>query len=161
MAVSARSYPRCPASSQQRPTSRSTYCDRLGARSRGHRLLQDPPRAATAFLSFRGRSCGDALADGRFSSADADYVWGILAGSAIGLLASSLWLLACTGPPSMRCVTNAPRTPLRFGDRAVTLATMLGARRRPHSFAPPTAGIPARWGRCRDHRGIQRRRMRC
>ena len=96
--------------------------------------------SATAFLALGDVVAAMLLQTGRFSSADADYVWGILAGSAIGLLASTMGRLYSSTFYALRDT----RTPLRFAIVRVTLATMLGAAAA--LFGPAAAGIPARWG---------------
>ena len=59
---------------------------------------------------------------GRFTHADAIYVWGVLAGSAVGLLASSLGRLYASTYYALRDT----RTPLRFAIVRVVLTTILG-----------------------------------
>ena len=77
---------------------------------------------------------------GRFTHADVIYVWGILAGSTVGLLASTLGRLYSSGFYALRDT----RTPLRFAMVRVLLTTILGY------FAalplPPLLGIEPRWG---------------
>jgi putative peptidoglycan lipid II flippase len=77
---------------------------------------------------------------GRFTQADVIYVWGILAGSTVGLLASTLGRLYASTYYALRDT----RTPLRFAILRVVLTTILG-----YLFAlplPHLLGIPARWG---------------
>jgi putative peptidoglycan lipid II flippase len=77
---------------------------------------------------------------GRFVHADALYVWGILAGSTVGLLASTLGRLYSSTYYAMRDT----RTPLRYAIIRVILTTILG-----YLCAiplPPALGIAARWG---------------
>jgi putative peptidoglycan lipid II flippase len=96
--------------------------------------------SAAAFLGL-----GDVLAamlyqSGRFKHADAVYVWAILAGSAVGLLASSLGRLYS----STFYALHDTRTPLRFAIVRVTLTIGLGLL-----FALPLPGwlgIEQRWG---------------
>jgi putative peptidoglycan lipid II flippase len=77
---------------------------------------------------------------GRFRYEDALYVWGILAGSSIGLLATTLARLYSSTYYALRDT----RTPLRYALVHVGLATVLGY------FAaivlPPLLGIPPLWG---------------
>ena len=77
---------------------------------------------------------------GRFTHADVIYVWGILAGSTVGLLASTLGRLYSSGYYALRDT----RTPLRFAIVRVILTTALGY------FAalplPRLLGIEQRWG---------------
>jgi putative peptidoglycan lipid II flippase len=96
--------------------------------------------SAVAFLVL-----GDVLAaalyqSGRFHYSDAVYVWSILAGSAIGLLASALGRLYS----STFYALLDTRTPLRFAIVRVTLTTVLG-----YLFALPLPhwiGVDQRWG---------------
>jgi putative peptidoglycan lipid II flippase len=77
---------------------------------------------------------------GRFTHADANYVWGILAGSTVGLLASTLGRLYS----STYYALKDTRTPLRYAVIRVVLTTILGylsAIPLPHWL-----GIDSRWG---------------
>ena len=77
---------------------------------------------------------------GRFTRADVMYVWGILAGSTVGLLASTLGRLYSSTYYALRDT----RTPLRFAIVRVMLTTVLG-----YIFAlplPRLLGIDVRWG---------------
>jgi putative peptidoglycan lipid II flippase len=77
---------------------------------------------------------------GRFTRADAVYVWGILAGSTVGLLASTLGRLYSSGFYALRDT----RTPLRFAIVRVVLTTALGYLAA--LPLPPLLGIEPRWG---------------
>jgi putative peptidoglycan lipid II flippase len=77
---------------------------------------------------------------GRFTQADAIYVWGILAGATVGLLAQTLGRLYSSTYYALRDT----RTPLRFAIVRVVLTTILG-----YLCAiplPPMLGIEPRWG---------------
>src|ERR1700688_2324055 len=77
---------------------------------------------------------------GRFSHADENYVWGILAGSTVGLLASTLGRLYS----STYYALKDTRTPLNFAIIRVVLTTVLG-----YLSAIPLRhrlGIAPRWG---------------
>jgi putative peptidoglycan lipid II flippase len=77
---------------------------------------------------------------GQFKHADSRYVWGILAGSTIGLLASTLGRLYA----STYYALHDTRTPLRYAIVRVTLTTVLG-----YLFAiplPPAIGLDPKWG---------------
>jgi putative peptidoglycan lipid II flippase len=77
---------------------------------------------------------------GRFLHDDVTYVWGILAGSTVGLLASTLGRLYSSGYYALRDT----RTPLRCAILRVILTTILGylaALPLPHLL-----GIGQRWG---------------
>jgi len=77
---------------------------------------------------------------GQFKHADSRYVWGILAGSTIGLLASTLGRLYA----STYYALHDTRTPLRYAIIRVALTTVLG-----YLFAiplPPAIGVDPKWG---------------
>ena len=77
---------------------------------------------------------------GRFTHDDATYVWGILAGATVGLLASTLGRLYSSTYYALRDT----RTPLRYAILRVVLTTVLGylsAIPLPHLL-----GIESRWG---------------
>ena len=96
--------------------------------------------SSMAFLAL-----GDVIAavlyqTGKFKHADANYVWAILAGSTIGLLASTLGRLYSSTYYALRDT----RTPLRYAIIRVTLTTVLG-----YLCAiplPPLLGIEPKWG---------------
>ncbi len=96
--------------------------------------------SAMAFLAI-----GDVLAaalfqSGKFTRADSVYVWGILAGSAVGLLASTLGRLYASTYYALRDT----RTPLRYAVVRVSLTTALGVL---FAFVvPPLVGIDRKWG---------------
>lgn len=96
--------------------------------------------SAMAFLTLGDVITGAVFQSGHFTRGDAVYVWGILAGSAVGLLASTLGRLYS----STYYALKDTRTPLRFAIVRVALTTLLG-----YLFAiplPPAIGIDARWG---------------
>jgi len=117
----------------------STYLrTRLGTGLRNIAFFVIP--SAAAFLAF-----GDVIAAllfqrGRFSATDSHYAWGILAGSAVGLLATTMGRLYS----STYYALHDTRTPLRFAVVRVILTTLLG-----YLFAlplPRLLGIDAHWG---------------
>jgi putative peptidoglycan lipid II flippase len=77
---------------------------------------------------------------GRFTHTDVIYVWGILAGSTVGLLASTLGRLYSSGYYALRDT----RTPLRFAIARVLLTTLLGYLAA--LPLPRLLGIEQRWG---------------
>jgi len=77
---------------------------------------------------------------GRFNHADSKYVWGILAGSTIGLLASTLGRLYA----STYYALHDTRTPLRYAVIRVVLTTGLGYLAA--IPLPAALGIDAKWG---------------
>jgi putative peptidoglycan lipid II flippase len=96
--------------------------------------------SAVAFLALGDVVAAALFETGRFSHSDAIYVWGILAGSAVGLLASTLGRLYSSTYYALRDT----RTPLRFAVLRVVLTTVLG-----YVFAIPLPrwlGIAPAWG---------------
>ncbi|MEP6572732.1 MAG: murein biosynthesis integral membrane protein MurJ [Gemmatimonadota bacterium] len=96
--------------------------------------------SAAAFLAFGGVIAGAVYQSGRFQRADSEYVWVILAGSAVGLLASTLGRLYS----STYYALHDTRTPLRYAMIRVGLTIVLGVL-----FAiplPHLLGIGSRWG---------------
>src|SRR5258706_8866153 len=96
--------------------------------------------SAMAFLALGDVLVGALLESGRFRHVDSVYVWGILAGSSVGLLASTLGRLYSSTYYALRDT----RTPLRFALIRVALTTVLG-----YLFAiplPRMLGVPQAWG---------------
>lgn len=96
--------------------------------------------SAVAFVAFGDVIAGAVLQTGRFTRDDATFVWGILAGSAIGLVASTLARLYSATLFALRDT----RSPLRYAVLRVTLTTVLGyvcAIQVPQAF-----GVDRSWG---------------
>lgn len=96
--------------------------------------------SAIAFLVLGDVIVAAIYRSGRFTQADVMYVWGILAGSAVGLLASTLGRLYS----STYYALLDTRTPLNFAIVRVVLTTALG-----YLCAlplPKVLGIDPRWG---------------
>ncbi|MDT7603083.1 MAG: putative peptidoglycan lipid flippase, partial [Acidobacteriota bacterium] len=96
--------------------------------------------SAVAFLALGDVIVGVLYQTGRFNRNDTMFVWGILAGSTVGLLASTLGRLYS----STYYALHDTRTPLRFAVVRVVLTTALG-----YLFAlplPRALGIDPRWG---------------
>jgi putative peptidoglycan lipid II flippase len=96
--------------------------------------------SVVAFLVLGGVIVAAIYQTGQFRRADVNYVWAILAGATVGLLASTLGRLYS----SVYYALRDTRTPLRFAIVRVTLTTVLG-----YLFAlplPRAFGIEARWG---------------
>jgi len=96
--------------------------------------------SSMAFLAL-----GDVIASvlyqtGKFKHEDANYVWAILAGSTVGLLASTLGRLYS----STYYALHDTRTPLRYAIVRVTLTTVLGYLCA--ISLPPAIGIDPKWG---------------
>ena len=101
--------------------------------------------SAMAFLALGDVLVGALLQTGRFTRADSVYVWGILAGSAVGLLASTLGRLYSSTYYALRDT----RSPLRFAVVRVVLTTVLG-----YLFAlplPRLLGVSHEWEIGRAH----------
>jgi putative peptidoglycan lipid II flippase len=93
-----------------------------------------------AFLALGDVIVGAIYRTGRFTQNDQTYVWGILAGATVGLLASTLGRLYSSTYYALRDT----RTPLRFAIIRVVLTTVLGyASALP---LPLLLGIAPRWG---------------
>jgi putative peptidoglycan lipid II flippase len=96
--------------------------------------------SAMAFFALGDIIAAFIYQTGRFTHHDAIYVWAILAGSAIGLLASTLGRLY----QSTYWALRDTRTPLYYAVVRVVLTAALG-----YACAlplPPLLGLEARWG---------------
>jgi putative peptidoglycan lipid II flippase len=96
--------------------------------------------SAVAFLALGDVVAATVLQTGRFRHEDSVRVWGILAGSAVGLLATTLGRLYSSAYFALRDT----RTPLRYAMLRVALTTVLG-----YLFAIPLPlrlGIDPLWG---------------
>jgi putative peptidoglycan lipid II flippase len=127
--------------------SRATGTDeavRLHVRTRLHGGLQQIAffvvPSAMAFLALGDLVAGTVLQFGRFRHQDSVYVWGILAGSAVGLLASTFARL-CS---STYWALGDTKTPLRFAIVRVALTAALGYVAA--VYVPGWIGIGTRWG---------------
>jgi putative peptidoglycan lipid II flippase len=96
--------------------------------------------SAMAFLALGDVVAGFVFQSGKFEHEDALYVWGVLAGSAVGLLASTLGRLYSSTYYALRDT----RTPLRFAVIRVALTTALGYVCA--LWLPGWLGIDRRWG---------------
>lgn len=96
--------------------------------------------SAVAFAALGDVIAAAMLQRGRFETGDAVYVWGILAGSSIGLLASTMARLYSAAHYAL----GDTRRPLRFALARLTMGAALG-----YVFAiilPPKLGLAAHWG---------------
>jgi putative peptidoglycan lipid II flippase len=112
--------------------------ERLNAGLRRIALFIVP--SAMALLAFGDVITGALFQSGRFVRADSVYLWGILAGSAVGLLASTMGRLYASTYYALRDT----RTPLRYAVIRVALTTAVG-----YLAAVPLPvwiGINPRWG---------------
>jgi putative peptidoglycan lipid II flippase len=96
--------------------------------------------SAVAFAALGQILAAALFQSGQFTRADSFYVWGILAGSAVGLLAGTMGRLYSSGFYALRDT----RTPLRFAVIRVVLTTVLGYLAA--IPLPGLLGIPSRWG---------------
>jgi putative peptidoglycan lipid II flippase len=96
--------------------------------------------SAMAFLALGGVITAALFESGRFQHADSNYVWGILAGSSVGLLASTLGRLYSSTYYALRDT----RTPLRYALVRVSLTVTLGYVCA--LWLPGWLGIETRWG---------------
>ena len=96
--------------------------------------------SAVVFLLFGDVVAAALFQTGRFRHEDALYVWGILAGSSIGLLATTLGRLYSSTYYALRDT----RTPLRYALVHVGVATGLGYVAA--ILLPPALGFDERWG---------------
>ncbi len=111
---------------------------RLGAGLRQIAFFVVP--SVAAFLVLGDVIVAAIYQSGRFVHADVIYVWGILAGSTVGLLASTLGRLYSSAYYALRDT----RTPLRFAIVRVLLTSVLGYLSAVP--LPPALGLSARWG---------------
>jgi putative peptidoglycan lipid II flippase len=96
--------------------------------------------SAVAFAALGDIVAATVLQTGRFRAQDSQYIWGILAGSAIGLLASTMARLYSV---ALYALGDAKR-PLRFACVRLFVAGALGYVCA--MWAPGWLHIPARWG---------------
>jgi len=96
--------------------------------------------SAMAFAALGDVITAAVYQTGRFGADDVRYVWGILAGSAVGLLASTLARLFAATYYALRDT----RTPLRFA--CVRLAATLALGVLFAFEVPPLLGLAPRWG---------------
>lgn len=93
-----------------------------------------------AFLFLGGVIAAALFQTGRFHGSDARWVWEILGGSTIGLLASTLGRLDSSTYYALRDT----RTPLKFAVFRIALTTVLGYFSL--MYVPRWLGIDPRWG---------------
>jgi putative peptidoglycan lipid II flippase len=96
--------------------------------------------SAVAFIALGDVIAAAIYQTGKFGHSDAVYVWSILAGCAVGLLATTLGRLYSSTFYSLRDT----RTPLRFAVIRVVLTTILGYLASQQ--LPALVGVPQRWG---------------
>ena len=123
-------------------TREEEVAERLGARLRSglRRMAFFVVPSAAVFLALGDVVASALFETGEFSRADSRYVWALLAGSAVGLLASTSGRLYSSAFYAL----HDTRTPLRFAAIrvavGVALATLLAL------YGPGRLGIAPRWG---------------
>lgn len=138
MSIAAAELPAMAGAAAADPRGAQAVRDRLMPALRRVAFLAVP--SAVAFLALGDIIAAALLQTGRFGASDARYVWGILAGSAVGLLASTLGRLYSSTFYAVR----DPRTPLNFAVVRVVLTVVLG-----YLFAiplPRLLDVPPLWG---------------
>jgi putative peptidoglycan lipid II flippase len=96
--------------------------------------------SAVGFLALGDLIAAAILQGGRFNQENSLYVWGILAGASVGLLAQTLGRLYINGYYALR----DPRSPLNFAIIRIALTTILGYICAVH--LPGWLGLPKVWG---------------
>jgi putative peptidoglycan lipid II flippase len=96
--------------------------------------------SAVAFVALGDVMAAALLQRGRFEATDALYVWGILAGSAVGLLASTMARLYSVAHYAI----GDAKKPLRFAAVRLVVVTVLGYVCA--LILPPKLGIAPGWG---------------
>ncbi|HET9220473.1 MAG TPA: lipid II flippase MurJ, partial [Terriglobia bacterium] len=137
MSVSAAELPAMSGALESHPDGRDAVRRRLDAGLRQIAFFVIP--SAVSFLAL-GDVVAGVLQVGRITRTDTLYVWGILAGASLGLLATTLGRLYSSTYYALRDT----RTPLRYALLRVGLATVLG-----YVFAfylPRWLNIPDVWG---------------
>lgn len=96
--------------------------------------------SAAAFLGIGHLVAGLVFQTGNFSAAESRYVWAILAGAAVGLLAMTMGRLYSSAFYALRDT----RTPLRYALVRVGLATVVGYLAA--VYLPGWLGVAPQWG---------------
>ncbi len=138
MSISAAELPTMSSAHGEADEVAATLRSRLDAGLRRIAFLVVP--SAMVFLALGDVLAGALFQTGQFTRRDSVYVWAILAGAAVGLLANTLGRLYS----STYYALHDTRTPLRYAIVRVTLTMALG-----YLFAiplPPLLGIDPRWG---------------
>lgn len=138
MSISAAALPAMSGTLGDAAAVRTSLRDRLSADMRRIAFFVVP--SAVAFFALGDVIAGVLLQGGRFGHRDSVYVWGVLAGSAVGLLASTLARLYSSAFYALKDT----RTPFRFALVRIVLTVGLG-----YLFAfplPHALGIAPKWG---------------
>ena len=105
-----------------------------------HRIAFFIVPSSMAFIALGDIIAAVLYQTGKFKASDSRYVWAILAGAAVGLLASTMGRLYS----STYYVLNDTRTALKFAIVRVSLATVLGSFCS--IYLPRLLGVEAKWG---------------
>ena len=96
--------------------------------------------SAVAFVALGDQIAELVYGGGRFGLAEARWVWGVLAGAAVGLVATTLGRLYSSAFYAL----HDTRTPMRFALLRVAISVTLGATFA--VFGPRVLGIDPKWG---------------
>jgi len=96
--------------------------------------------SAVAFLTLGGQIAELVYGGGKFGAEDARWVWGVLAGASVGLVATTMARLYASAFYAL----HDPRTPLRCAIARVSTSIPLGASLA--VFGPRLVGIDPAWG---------------
>lgn len=96
--------------------------------------------SAAALAALGDVIAGAVLQSGRFGAEDTRWVWAVLAGSAVGLLAGTMGRLY----NSAWYALQDTRTPVRYATVRVVVAAGVGSVAA--LWGPEVVGVPARWG---------------
>ena len=138
MSVSAAELPAMSAATGEEPERHAVM--RLRLEDGLHRIAFFVVPCSAAFVTLGDQVAGAVFQTGRFGAQDSRYVWAILAGSAVGLLASTLSRLSS----STFYALGDTRTPLRYALARVALTTGLGVVGA--LLVPRLLGIDLKWG---------------
>lgn len=138
VAVSAAELPEMSAGGAATTEAAAALRARLNAACR--RIAVGVVPSAAAFVLLGGFVAAALFQSGRFTADDSRYVWGILAASALGLLAATLGRLYSSAHFALRDT----RTPFRIAVLRVGLGTVLGAAAA--LLLPGRLGVDPKWG---------------
>jgi len=138
MSVSAAELPAMSAVQGSDAERRVSLRERLAAAQ--HRVAYFVVPCAAAFLVLGQPIAAGVFQTGQFSEADSFYVWAILAGSTVGLLAATLSRLYASAFYAL----GDTRTPLVFATMRLTASATLGIVAA--LLLPRLLGLEARWG---------------
>lgn len=138
MSISAAELPEMASDAARAEAVAERISDRLERGLRRIAFLVVP--SAAVFLALGDVVAAALFETGEFSRADSMYVWALLAGSAVGLLASTSGRLYSSAFYAL----HDTRTPLRFAAVRVTVGVALAAAMA--LYGPGVLGIAPRWG---------------